>query len=627
MVTKKEYDLAYEKGEPLISDEEYDNKFGINATGAIIADDSPWEKFTHLIPMASLKKVDTIDENNSPFFSNLIKWIEQNKLKGETFLASYKYDGMAIVLYYNKGRFLNAVTRGDGKVGEDISRNVMRMKNFKPILDNLDVTSLTSEALIPRSTYKEHLAKNYKNIRNAGAGISKRFKGKSECKHISLRYYGVEVKGHQITSEYNKFNLLKGLGLKNVASQHLNNVQEIINFYQKANSEKDKKNFLADGIVITVNDREVQDKMGRDPSGNPKFSIAMKYPYPTGITKLKDIVWSMGKTGTITPVAKVEAIDLGVTIENISLANLDTIKKKWGKYTPRVGDTVEVFRSGDVIPQIRKVIKRSATGNKLLPPIKCPKCKCKTFTDGPFLVCGNSDCDSRKIGDLCKWSDKIKGHFKVKGLGPERINQIFDAGLLHTVADLYSLNPEDLIGEIPKVKEKSAKNILAFQKFDQIPLPLFLGGLNIPGIGESIFKFIIDAGYDSLEKIQDMTEEDIAQVDGCGVGRAKIIVEWLVEKTKLINELLTYVEIVEEKKQELSSVKFEGKSFCFTGKLTNSRPNFEKIVKENGGTISNVSKKLSYLVAGDKAGSKLAKAQGLNKYITILTEEEFMGMI
>lgn len=626
MVTKKEYDLAYERGEPLISDKKYDELFGINATGKIL-DETPWEKFKHDIPMASLKKVDVIDENNKPFFDNAKDWFRKNKftkLKFMQFCASYKYDGMAIVIYYKNGKLQNAVTRGDGSVGEDITRNVLKMKNVLPEINDKKVTALIGEALIPRDTYQEHLADKYKNIRNAGAGIAKRFKGKTECKHMTIRYYGLETKDRSIETEHDKFNLMKDLGLKNTYYKVLRGMEDVIEFYKKANKSKHDKNFEADGIVITVNRIKTQKEMGRDPSNNPKFSIAMKYPYPSGKTTLKSIEWSMGKSGTITPVAKVKPIDLGVTVENISLANLDTIKKLWGLDTPSVGDEVEVYRSGDVIPQIRKVLSKDVDGEPLEVLRKCPTCKKGTTIDGPFLVCGNQSCDSRKIGDLCKWSDKIKNHFKVKGLGPERIEQIFDAGLLHTVADLYSLNPEDLIGEIPGVKEKSAKNILAFQKYTNIPLPLFLGGLNIPGVGESIFTFIIDAGYDTLEKITDMSSEEIAQVNGLGTVRAKLIVKWLKKKRPLIDEFLQYLTIVKEVKQEPISNNLVDRSFCFTGKLSQSRPYFEQLVKDNGGTIKNISKALDYLVAGDKAGSKLDKAAKFN--IPVLSETEFMDM-
>jgi DNA ligase (NAD+) len=443
---------------------------------------------------------------------------------------------------------------------------------------------------------------------------------------MSIRYYGLVTKDKKIETECEKFQTMRDLGLQNVSYEILKGTDDIRWYYELANRSRHRKEFEADGIVITVNSIEKQEEMGRDPSNNPKFSIAMKYPYPIETTKLKSIEWSMGKVGTITPVAKVEPVDLGVTVENISLANLDTMTKLWGlNYSPRVGDVVEVYRSGDVIPVIRKIVERNHSGKKLLRPSKCPTCKSKTIIDGPFLTCRNANCDSRKIGDLCKWANKIKEHFKVKGLGPERIEQMFEAELIEDISDLYRLSDGDLIGVIPGVKEKSAANILAFQKYNNIPLSIFLGGLNIPGVGESIFKFIIGAGYDSLEKILDMREDDIAKVNGLGSVRAKLMVEWLEKKRELISELLDFVTIKKEENKDLNSNVLNGDSFCFTGKLSNSRSHFEDMVKQNGGVIKSVSQNLNYLVIGMKAGSKLEKAE---KYgTTILTEKEFLDMV
>lgn len=614
MVTKKECDLAYERGKPLISDAEYDKRFGSNATGKILDEETPWEKFKHIIPMASLKKI---------VIEDLQRWVSKNLPVGSTVVSSYKYDGMAIVLYYNNGKLTNAVTRGDGTTGEDITRNVLKMKNVRKEIEDKRVTALIGEALIQRDKYK-YMAYKYKNIRNAGAGIAKRFKGKSECQQLSIRYYGL-VTSEKLQREQDKFEKLKELGLKNVSyNVLLASKKAITSYFQTEIMKRDSKNFEADGLVLTINHIKTQERFGRDPSGNPKYSLALKYPNVIKTTTLKSIEWSMGKTGTITPVAKVEPVDLGVTVENISLANLALINKLWNGKHPRVGDEVDVHRSGDVIPQILKVSKRNMGGTKLRIPTRCPTCSQRTAVDGPFLTCINPVCDSRKLGDLYKWAEKIKAHFKVKGLGPERIDQIYEAGLLHNVADLYTLNPEDLIGEIRGVKEKAAANILAFKKHTEFPLTLFLGALNIPSVGESIFTFIVEAGFDSLEKIFRTGPEELATVDGLGEVRAKLIVKWLKKKRSLIEELLQYITIVKPKKQKLVSNNLVDRSFCFTGKLSKSRPHFEQLVKDSGGTIKNISKLLDYLVAGEKAGSKLVKAAKFG--VPVITEKEFMDM-
>jgi len=616
-LTKKDYDLAYERGEPLISDEEYDAKFGLNSTGKILDEETPWEKCNHKIPMASLNKVPLDDFKT---------WVKKNKLQSCQFVASYKYDGMALVLYYKKGKLINAVTRGDGSIGEDITRNVLKMQNVLPEIKDKNVTALIGEAIIPRKTYNKHLKNKYKNIRNAGAGIAKRFKGETECHHLCVRYYGLVTNG-EINSEQEKFEKLKEFGLENIFYKKCDGADDVESFFARASEDRDNKNFEADGIVVTIDEVLVQNGMGRDPSGNPKFSVAVKYSNPTKQTKLKDIVWSMGKAGTITPVAKVEPVDLGVTVENISLANLDVIKKLWNGEVPKRGDVVEVVRSGDVIPLILRVVKKNDknTATFINTPSQCPTCNESTLVDGPFLICGNSVCDSRKLGDLYKWADKIKDHFKVKGLGPERIDQMFEAGIVQTVDDLYTLQPEDLIGEISGVKEKSAENILAFQKHKEFPLPLFLSCLNIPSISESIFTLVTDSGHDTLEKVMKLSVEELAQIGGLGEIRAKTIVEWLKKKEKLIEEVLAHITIKKPVKKKLDSVTLKGKSFCFTGKLSQSRGHYETIVKNNGGDLKGISKSLDFLVVGENAGSKLEKANAFG--IKILTEKEFMEQV
>ncbi len=285
---------------------------------------------------------------------------------------------------------------------------------------------------------------------------------------------------------------------------------------------------------------------------------------------------------------------------------------------------VKVIHSNNIIPLITNISSIDKSNTKLDYPKNCPTCGHLTKVMGPLLTCPNPLCDSRVLGDLYKWSDKVKSYFKVAGLGPERISDMFELKLINTPYDLYKLSVHDLTDVMIGVKMKSAKNILAFQKHTEFPLDLFLSALNIPNVGESIFSLIVEDGYETIESVLEADVEDFSSINGIGPTRAKVIVKTLKKKDKLISNLLKYITIVSNKK-ELASDIFAGKTFCFTGSLAKSRSHYEDIVKSNGGSIKGISASLGYLVAGEKAGSKLAKAEKAS--VKILNETEFLNML
>ena len=615
---KKDADIAYEQGKPILSDEEYDKKYGANASALVLPKNTPWKKFTHTNPMASLSKVDVIDANNDVYWDSFIKWFTH------PVLLSKKLDGIAIKLYYKDGVLTNAVTRGNGKEGEDVLRNIVKASNVKKKIKNKFVREIIGEVIFPLNTFKELLQDEYSAARNGAVGALKDFKGRN-AKHLKVVYHDILVDDAAVSSEFKKMKLIKKLGLDPIPYKLCKTVEEVKEYYLSILEKRENLDYEIDGMVAKINRESTQDKFGYSANGNPNFAAALKFPFIRKITKLKNIEWSRGLSGTLNPVAIVKPIDLGVTVQRISLANLDLIDELWGKRGPKKGDHVLISRRGDVIPYLEKVVKK-VKGKKLSPPEICNICQKPTLRNGPFLECSNADCDSRKLGDLHKWINKIKAHFRCKGLGGERIIEMFDKSLVKNPAHFYMLTPEILIKNLTGVKEAAAKNILSFQEHRVIPLDLFIGALNIPNIGQSIIGFLIDAGYDTLEKIQKMSKHELATIDNLGEIRAQLILIWLKKKDKLIQELLKVVSIASpEPKKENKSNKLDGASFCFTGALSKSRPHFETIVKENGGCVKGMSKSLNFLVVGDNAGSKLDKAKSFG--ITILSEKGFLDLI
>ncbi len=536
---------------------------------------------------------------------------------------------MTLSNHYNEGKLTNAVTRGDGTTGEDILRNASKMGNVLHELDDLTVKEVIGEVLVTRSVWNTKLSKKlkkngepkYKAIRNAGTGIAKRFKKSVDTKYLTVRYFNL-ITGDKLLYEVDKFKKLSELGFKNVLYKSMKG-SEFIEYYDRQLAVREHKNYEADGLVVTVNSIELQEKLGRDSRNNPNYSIAVKFPYPMKETKLRKIEWSIGNDGRLTPVAVVKAVDLGATVTRASLANNDIILKLWEGSSPRRGDVVRIARSGDVIPKIVKIVSKGK-GPQLLPPTICTVCDSPIKLRSPYLYCSNADCASLKLGNLTKWINTLKVHCGVKGIGPERIAELFEAGLIEYPHNLYELTPEKLTESLEGVLTRSANNILSFQKVTTMPLAVLLGGLNIIGVGVKVFQLVVDAGFDTFEKMMDVTPEQLITIDGFSRTRANTLVAGILDKLATLSYMMDYIDIESNEVEQLSA-SLEGKSFLFTGKISRPRKEFENMVIANGGIIKGVSKNLDYLVAGDKAGSKLAKAEKLG--ISILNEQQFLEMV
>lgn len=438
----QQYRVAYYEGEALVPDAVYDSleedlrnrlpslkgadlaeaeRFfaGVGATST-----GKWAKVRHTIPMGSLNKVQTPEEFDA--------WAPACWM-----VASEKADGISIGLDYHDGILLRASTRGDGEEGEDITRNVRKMKGVQPVLGSF-TGFLRGEIVLKKSDWKAHFPEKA-NPRNAAAGVAKREDGVG-AEHLSVLFYQVLPAGTAWDKE-TEFDFLVGHKLPCVQWQVVANKKEVQDLYQeyqrKTRAELD---YDIDGLVIEVNDAAHREALGSH-NHRPKYGIAFKFPHDEKVTTLRGIEWSMGNSGRLTPVALFDAVQLaGATVSRASLANVACIRDlAGGRSGLQVGDQIVVSRRNDVIPKVESVLFLGH-GEYLRTPSQCPVCSSSTAMEGEYLVCSNSSCASRLVGDLKVWVDKIG----LKGWGDSVLEALCASGRVVIVADLYSLSEKEL---------------------------------------------------------------------------------------------------------------------------------------------------------------------------------------
>lgn len=606
---KKEADQAYERGEPIMTDQDYDSEFGLNASAMDSPqEDTGWNKFTHInVHMHSLNKVQ---------FASFQDWVNSHPCSHYT--CTWKYDGLAIALYYENREFIRAVTRGDGKVGDDITANVRKMQNLPLTLPDdwsSDQVVIKAEIVMRYSSYSLYLqetsdSKPYANTRNGAAGAAKSHDGRN-CKYLTIIPYEI-VDGTPRGEPYMMSSLTIAFDYTPDFYVY-RTYHELEEKYYELNKTRTTIDFAVDGMVVCVSDPELKTKY--DSQGMPEFKVALKFPPLMKESTIIKIEWSMGRSLTLTPVAIIEPIDLGVNVQRVSLANVDNVINM--KINP--GDRVLVSRRNDVIPYIEKNLNPRPRPAIII--LECPICNGSAKIIGKFLKCVNPSCPALEIGNTEKWISEIKKHFKTKGLGPEGIEAIYDSGLIASTPELYTLNPDELAACLSNTNNKKAENMLEFQNHKEIPLHVFLAGLNISGLGKSIWNIVIDAGFNTLDKLTTMQAFMIMHLDNIGAERADLMVKGLVAKADLISSFASVgVKPICAKPAPIVEGKLKGKSFCITGVLSKPRGVIEDTIRDHGGTIkSGVSKGLDYLVAGANVGAtKTTKAQ---KYGTAVIDE------
>ncbi len=654
----REYDYNYfVLNQPLISDYEYDQLFNElvileKDNPQLITMDSPTQRVgsdltkefkpvAHKIPMLSLSN--TYSESEIYEFDKRVREGLPDSEKVE-YVCELKIDGLSVSLKYLNGKLSAAATRGDGYVGEDVTNNVKTIRTVplnirkhvatKLKLDEFEVRGEVYMEIEPFNKLNEERDLNgekvFANPRNSAAGTLKLQDPQIVAKRpLQVFLYNLLSSSDKIKLQIDNLSLLNELGFRiNKNFKLCKTINEVIDFCREWEDKRDKLPYEIDGVVIKVNSLKQQKILGNI-AKSPRWAVAYKFKAKQAVTKLNKITWQVGRTGTLTPVAELEPVFLaGSTISRATLHNLDEIKRK----DIRENDTVIIEKGGDVIPKVVSVdiSGRSKDSQETKLPARCPVCGSKLFKpeEEVAVYCENSLCPAQVKGRIAHFA--ARGAMDIDGLGEALINLLVDLKFLDNYADIYSLKDkrEELI-RIERLGEKSVDNLLAsIETSKQRPFDKVLFALGIRYVGFGAAQKLANH-FGSMSALSLATESGIEEIYEIGSSISQSIRRFFSDEhnKKIIERLKKAGLKFEIEKKQRKSTALEGKSFVLTGTLsTMSRDEAKEKIIENGGTLlSAVSKNTSYVVAGEKPGSKFDKAQKLN--IPVLSEEEFLKLI
>ena len=644
----------YVLDDPLISDSEYDQLFRElqkleTDNPNLITEDSPTHRvgaeplssfgsWTHRMPMLSLANAMNEDEL-AAFDTRVKKGLDTEK--DLEYIAEPKLDGLAVELVYENGFFVNGSTRGDGITGEDITQNLktitaiplsLRKNGQKtpPLLEVRGEVFITKDGFkkLNRNQEKEALSP-FANPRNAAAGSLRQLDSKiTATRPLSIYCYEAgRIDGISFDTHEDFLSTLKEWGFPvNPEIQKVNNAETMVAFHRNLEAKRDSLPYGIDGTVFKVNAINQRNALGIR-SRSPRWAIAGKFKAQQATTLVQNIIPSVGRTGAVTPVARLEPVNVGgVVVTNATLHNQDEIDRK----DVRVGDTVLIQRAGDVIPEVVKVIpaKRPPETKTYQLPTECPSCGQEVFRPEGEVVtrCQNLSCPAQVKGRIEHFVSK--GALDIDGFGEKLVDQLVDKKLIMTVDDIFKLNFDDLVN-LDRMAEKSALNILtAIQDSKQTTFARFVYALGIRNVGAHLSKVLEKAFVGDIEKFMNAAAEELEAIDEVGPIVAETITTFLSNctNTDVIESCLS-LGIQLKKVEEPKSLLLQGKIFVFTGALTQfSRNETKEMTEAHGGKVSgSVSKNTDFVVAGPGAGSKLKKATELN--IPVLSEAEFFDML
>lgn len=639
--------LYYTDDNPEIEDYEYDKLFRelenlerdfpnlkeenspTNKVGGMILE--KFEKFEHPIAMYSLSNV--MNEEEFFEFDNRMK--RETNSKNIKYTVENKFDGLALELIYQNGKLIVASTRGDGQVGENVTNNVKVMNNVPKNIKEKNKLIIRGEALITKKDFealnreREELEEvPFANPRNAASGGLRQLDS-SESKKRRLKFFAYQIanyKDFNLTNEYKAMEFLSDLGFT-VEGVHPNiDYKEVLKIYEEIQINRNKMDYEIDGLVIKVDDIKSQEKLGFL-SRAPRFAVAFKFKPEEKETLLNNIEVQVGRTGALTPVAKLKPVQVGgVIVSNVTLHNPNEIKSK----DIRIGDTVVVIRSGDVIPKIVRVNfdKRPKESKEFVFPNKCPVCGGDTaITEGDVIVrCINEECPSK----ITKYIEYFvsKAAMNIDGIGKEWIATFTKSGLVKNPADIYKIKKTDLY-KFERMGEKLADNMLnSIKESKKTTLKRFIYSLGMRQVGETTADLLAKY-FTSIENFKKATIEDLENIEGIGEISAKSIYDFLNndKSKKIIDDLLAVgVEPIFEK-MAITESKLTGKNVVITGSIEGfTRTSAKETAERLGATVqSSVSKTTDILIVGEKAGSKLKKAEELG--IEIMSADDFIKLV
>lgn len=597
-----------------------------------------FEKVEHEVPLQSLQ--DIFDFNELYAFDERVRKTlekEENSNKEKVkYIVETKIDGLSVSLEYKNGIFVRGATRGNGLVGEDITENLKTIKNIpKKIKEPIDII-VRGEVFIGKRDFEkmneereENEESLFANARNAAAGSLRQLDSSIAAQRpLDIYIFNVQKSDTiEFKSHIESLRYLEKIGFNvNPVKIECNTISEVIKEINYIGENRENLSFGIDGAVIKVDDLKQREVLGTNYK-TPKWAIAYKYPPEQKETLLKDIVFQVGRTGAITPMAILEPVKVaGSTISKTTLHNEDFIKEK----DLRIGDTVVIQKAGDVIPEVVKVIKEKRIGNEkeFEMPKKCPVCGADAVREeGEAAVrCIGIECPAKQFRNILHFVSREA--MNIKGLGDSIIEELLNRGLIRNIADIYKLTLEDL-ASLKKNGKKFAQNLIdSINESKKNEFYRVINGLGIRHIGVKAAKQLAKK-YKNIDELQNASYESLLEIDDMGEIMAQSVYEFFSQaQTKdLIEKLKKYD--INLKAEDITQVdnRFEGMVFVLTGSLENySRKEAEEIIESYGGkTSSSVSKKTTYVLAGEDGGSKLTKAQTLG--ITIISEEEFLNMI
>ena len=638
-------DLYYNGDSPEIEDFEYDKLLreleDLEAQFPQLAKpDSPTnriggsagEKFSpvvHTVPMESLH--DSFSHEELRQFDKRVKEIAPDV----QYVVEPKFDGLSVSCEYRNGVFVRGSTRGDGVTGEDVTSNLLTIKNLPKRIENAPhFLEVRGEVYMSTESFQklieqqeENEEKTFKNPRNAAAGSLRQKDSKITAQRdLSIFIFNIQqIEGKTMTSHKESLDYLKSLGFP-VSDFYTvsDDIEVIINEIERIGDLRGTLPYGIDGAVVKVDSYAVREILGST-AKFPRWAEAYKYPPEEKATKLLSIEVNVGRTGVLTPVAVFEPVSLaGTTVSRAVLHNEDFIKEK----NIRIGDTVIVRKAGEIIPEVLGVKEHAEDGQEFNFPKKCPSCGSEVIREEGEAAyrCTNTGCPAQLIRHLIHFVSRDA--MDIEGLGPSLLHRLADEKIISSPVDIYKLKAEDL-SSMERMGDKSASNLIgAIEKSKTREIHRIVYALGIRHIGQKAAKLLCEK-FLSIENILNASEEDIAGIDGYGDIMAKSVSEYfsLPETRKLLQDLKDLgVEMAPIEKKSEGGV-FMGKIFVLTGTLpTLKRAEATAMIEAQGGkTSSSVSKKTDYVLAGEEAGSKLVKAQSLG--ITVLTEDEFLNMI
>ncbi|MBS1773189.1 MAG: NAD-dependent DNA ligase LigA [Bacteroidetes bacterium] len=648
----------YVQSEPVLADFEYDTLFKklTHLEGQYpehVSADSPTQRVakglserfptvSHLVPMLSLDNTYNADD--------LLDWDRKCKEFAGTENIEYcvepKYDGASISLIYENGTLVRGATRGDGVMGEEITTNIRQIRSI-PLSaafakSNVNQIEIRGEVVIHKDVFAEYNAQRaaeglapLANPRNAASGTLRILDPKEVSKrklsailyHIS--YYTSDGTPDMLHTHYDSLNWLYQLGFPTPVKEmkRFNNINDVINYCAEFEQHRDDLAYEVDGLVIKVNSFDMQDKMGMT-SHHPRWAVAYKFKARQATSKLLRVEFQVGRTGSVTPVAKIEPVPIGgVTVSSISLFNEDVVREK----DLHIGDTVLVERAGDVIPYIVKPLSelRNGTEEDIVFPTHCPICNeaLEKPEEEAVWRCINISCPAQVVERIIHFASKDA--MDIRNMGDANVRKFYELGLLKNIPGIYTINWEE-VAKLGGFGSKSITNLqTAIDNSKQQPLNRVIYGLGIRHVGETMAKTLANA-VDHIRDLYDYTEEMLLALEDVGPKVAATVMHFFhTPENRHMIDLLEQagVNLTNQKKAAPASGELAGKTFLFTGTLSRfKRSDAEALVEEKGGSIlGGVSSKLNYLVVGEDAGSKLEKAKKLGT-VAILTEEEFMSL-